>query len=382
MPSADPIRPPVRRRGRRPRIAPGLMLLLAAASLTCSSRDPAAFAAVSADQAPSDARTLHRQALDLEERGRLTEALAACERAVELAPANPAAWRLLGYLRLNASDYTGSIAASENALDLDPSDAAAHANMSWAFAALGDKTRAEYHAARVDQLTPGSPDALALRAELEQRAGRAEAALQLYQTAAQSAPDNRVLQIRYAAALRGAGQVSRARDWLRAALERNPEALQLRIALADSLFELADFAGALSHAERVLAREPDAPSALYIAGAAAYQLREYSQAAARLGQYLKADEKASEARLLYANALLYLERWPEAENHYRLLLADPPVSREAQHNLGVTLLRSGRSVEAREIFSKLCAAGDTEACPYAASAPDSAPPAILTNPGN
>ncbi len=386
MPRPARTRPPAARRSVQRRITLFAALCLAGLTLACSFRVAPGVNPGPADPVTADARSFYRAALAFDDEGRLTDALAACERAVQLAPENPAAWRLLGYLRLNASEYAASVAASETALDLSPNDPAIHANLSWAFAAQGDTDRAAYHAARVEQLAEGSPDALALRAELEERAGRSEAALELYFAAAQRGPDMPVLQMRYARALRSAGQTSRARDWLHAAIDRNPEALQLRIALADALFELADYPGAARHAEQVLEKKPNTPAALYIAGAAAYRLSDYVRAEQRLGQYLNTDETALDARLLFANALLYLERFGEAEANYRRLLADQPGRADAQFNLGVTLLRSGRTEEARPIFTGLCSAGDAAACPYANSAPgaarDGTSPPPITNPGN
>lgn len=373
---------PAAARSRSRRFALWASTLVACISLTCSSRVSAPPTPAGANRDAADANALLRQAAALEDNGRLAEALEAGERAVQLAPENFAAWRLLGYLRLNHSDYTGSIAAGETALELAPNDASAHANLSWAFAALGDRDRAEYHAARVEQLAAGSPDALALRAELEQRAGRTDAALELYRAAAQRAPDNPILQVRYAAALRGAGQSLRARDWLQVALARKPAALQLRAALADVLFELADYSGAAAHSEAVLVRAPNTAAALYIAGAAAYRLQNYSAAADRLGQFLKSDETAADARLLYANALLHLERWAEAEAQYRRLLAVRPENPLARFNLAVAILGSGRTEEARAEFSGLCAEGDAAACAYGSAAPETGQRPPVTNPGN
>jgi tetratricopeptide (TPR) repeat protein len=106
---------------------------------------------------PLRARLELQKGQQLQQQGETADALAAFERAVELAPRNPHAWVGLGIAAYETGDLKRSIEAYREALNLDETLAIAHNNMAYVLYDEGkvDEAVDEWEKA-IDDL-PGSP---------------------------------------------------------------------------------------------------------------------------------------------------------------------------------------------------------------------------------
>jgi tetratricopeptide (TPR) repeat protein len=101
----------------------------------------ASIAQIAADRNPLSVDPLFELAAIEQARGRTKEAAAALERAVDLQPANPEAWRRLGRLRLSVlSDPKGALRAFQAAYYLDPHSPASTSDVLEASRALQSPT--------------------------------------------------------------------------------------------------------------------------------------------------------------------------------------------------------------------------------------------------
>jgi tetratricopeptide (TPR) repeat protein len=103
----------------------------------------ASIARIAADRNPLSVDPLFELAAIEQARGRNQEAAAALERAVDLQPANPEAWRRLGRLRLSVlGDPKGALSAFQAAYYLDPHSQASTSDVLEASRALQSPTGA------------------------------------------------------------------------------------------------------------------------------------------------------------------------------------------------------------------------------------------------
>jgi cytochrome c-type biogenesis protein CcmH/NrfG len=103
----------------------------------------ASIARIAADRNPLSVDPLFELAAIEQARGRNQEAAAALERAVDLQPANPEAWRRLGRLRLSVlNDPKGALSAFQAAYYLDPHSQASTSDVLEASRALQSPTGA------------------------------------------------------------------------------------------------------------------------------------------------------------------------------------------------------------------------------------------------
>lgn len=91
----------------------------------------------------SDARTLHRSALEAFIGGRVDEAIAGYRKAIELDPGLAAAWNGLSKALERKGDLDGALAAGRRLVELEPDDALSHTNLSQLFQKKGMIPEAE-----------------------------------------------------------------------------------------------------------------------------------------------------------------------------------------------------------------------------------------------
>lgn len=104
----------------------------------------------------TEATTQYRMAQGYFRGGRITEALAAMEKAQALAPSNPEMWNFYGQISFLAGRYPQAEKAYRKALELDPYATDVHNNLGALYDRLGKKAEAEqeYRAALADLAYP------------------------------------------------------------------------------------------------------------------------------------------------------------------------------------------------------------------------------------
>lgn len=249
---------------------------------------------------------------------RTLEALA--KSRPDLAPA-PA---LLGQIALQEKRYAEAIRLFEQSLKADPSASSLYAPLADAYAASGDRTRAQ--AARA-------------------KAGGGIAAFgdPLVQGIYASAPRDPAAQ---ALLLAAQGQHAQARSLLDAALAQAPKDAGLLAAYARVAADAGDLATARARAQAAQQAAPGNANAQLVQG----MIQEMSgQDAAAIPSYeraVRADLKLGEARLMLGNAYMRARNFSAATEQYRQLLQIAPQDDMARLRVVAAQSQAGRCGEA------------------------------------
>ncbi|MBI3505773.1 MAG: tetratricopeptide repeat protein [Proteobacteria bacterium] len=187
---------------------------------------------------PDHPDALHLSGLVARAYGRHDEALAKIVRACALVPGNAHFEANLAAALITVGRPDEALAAADRAIAALPGHAAAHANRAAALAALERPDDAATSYRRAIELDPASVDAFNNLANLEQRRGNLDVALDLYVRALAAAPDHPHVHSNYGTAIyalhvagRKAEAAERAAAW-RAAHPDSPTARHWAAALA------------------------------------------------------------------------------------------------------------------------------------------------------
>jgi tetratricopeptide (TPR) repeat protein len=268
-------------------------------------------------------------------RGDLKGAVADAQRATELAPADPRAWRLHAVHSVAAQDLRAAIASYRRVEALGKAGVDDYADLGDLLGKVGDKIGAQAIFAKAEQIDPRHARMLVNQAGFHGRNGRLDKAQEYLERALEVEPRNaHALSSKgYVQLLRGQAaeavatlqravvldpqlangwinlghaylrsrDVGRAIPALEKALALAPQALDAHLYIAQSYLAARQNAKALHHAESVLARQPDLPAALGIV-TLAHLLEGRSDAAAASYGRLRA-RNAQAAQRLKAQAI-------------------------------------------------------------------------------
>jgi tetratricopeptide (TPR) repeat protein len=250
---------------------------------------------------PPDALPLLQSGVDAENRGALDDAVAAFQKAAELAPNSAVIFLRLGDAYMKKHDYGAAIPPLKHAAELSPDSPAVHQLLGYALLATGYAADAIPHLKMIN-------DAGALGiAELQ--AGQAAEAVTNLQAALAKAPDDPDLLFylsRASTALAG-----QSLDRLRSI---DPNSARGHQALGQTEYEMKRLPEAAKEYEQAIAMRPDLPG-----------LR------LELGQVFAAGSE-----------------WAKAEEQFRGEAKLQPGNAEAAYRLGNALLQQGKMKEAAE----------------------------------
>jgi tetratricopeptide (TPR) repeat protein len=146
--------------------------------------------------------------------------------------------------------------------------------------------------------------------------------------------------------LSSAGDHQAALSHLRQAVSDVPRA---EYALGAELIEAGDWEAAMDHFQAFVRKEPlmlEAVSARSQIGRILLRKRDFDAAAEQFRLVLQMNPAFGDAHLHLADALIGLERFPDAIDEYQQYLIDHPRDADALRNLGVALKKTGREAEA------------------------------------
>jgi tetratricopeptide (TPR) repeat protein len=323
------------------------------------------------------------QAYQLDQQGRLLEAIESYRRLLASEPRNSDALHLLGVAMAKMGRPEEALEAIASAARLQPDNPSIHANLGNALSGLGRHDEAVACFDRALALSPDFAVALHARGLAQLRLGQLEAAVLSLDQALRLAPANASMHSDLAVALERLDRKEEARRHLERATFLNPKSVEAQHNLA--LLQAAQGAlqEALASLDRALALQPrHAPihanrgNVLADLGRTQEAIASYDQALALQPRNVLAltsrgrlllREKPAQA-LANFDAVLALEREDFAANFYRgvaltLLERDAealmsferalslnPSSAEVLNNKGVTLSRLNRSAEGLECF--------------------------------
>lgn len=311
--------------------------------------------------APEEPRWPYLRGVLLRSEGRLPEAAAALERALELAPADGPTLLHLGEVELAAGRPAAARERFTMALAVgEPYAPAARYGLGRAAAALGEPARAVELFQAVLAARPGAgavryPLALALR-----RLGRTEEARTYMERRAPGAvsfPDPLLDEVESLAsgagvhARRGgealmSGRPEEAVAEYRQALGTDPAFPEARRNLALSLVRLGRYTEAREELDRALAADPDNVWLHFDLGNVRLTLGDPEGAVASFRRAAELAPGFTEARFNLANTLIGLERWDEAVGPLEEVVAADPRNVNARYLLAMSYEQRGDRAEA------------------------------------
>jgi tetratricopeptide (TPR) repeat protein len=250
-------------------------------------------------QATPEADALMQSGANAENRGDLDQAIAAFQRATDLAPSDGAAFFALGEAYMRKHDYVAAIPSLKRAAKLTPDSLPIHQSLGFALLAAGYASEAiphletahEYGALGIAQLQMGQP---------------AEAVANL-----------------------------------QAALAKHPDD-------PDLLFYLSRAASALSSQStaRLLAEFPNSARGHQAIGQNYYSVKMYPEAEKEYQQALALRPDLPGVRLELGQIYAANFEWQKAEEQFRKEVKSQPGSAEAAYRLGDVLLEEGKMKDA------------------------------------
>jgi tetratricopeptide (TPR) repeat protein len=291
-------------------------------------------------------------AQQFEAQGRLADALAAYERAVEKDPDSAYLQRKLAASLVRQNRLSDGIRYAERAHELEPDDLPTRIF-------LGQLYRLRRSPAAAEALLVGesgdplSADAGFLLYEIQMDAGRTDEALAIAQWLAQEEPGAVRSQLALASAYDALDQPKQAERVLRDGIDGDPDNLSLYVALARSRRERGDSAGEIAVYRQILDRSPGHHAALVALADAQLKAEDREGAIATLLEIeaQHPDDLRTRVRL----GFLYYEdrRYDEASERFESVLAVNPSGYEVVFFLGIAQRRSGLGDESIATFERI-----------------------------
>jgi predicted CXXCH cytochrome family protein len=204
---------------------------------------------------PADWRHFYRLGTALTA-GQAERAAAALERALALAPKEPAVLEAIANLLSRQGKTREAVATLQAALDLGAESAGIHANLGARLFQLNDVKGAEKAWREVVRLRPEAATMRLNLANLLASDGRFQEAQYHFSAAIRSAPSFADAHLAYAIALAAHGDAAQSEKHLREAIKYAPNHFEAHLRLGQALRDRGDAAGAAPHLRKA-AESPD-----------------------------------------------------------------------------------------------------------------------------
>lgn len=228
----------------------------------------------------------------------------------------------------------------------------AHNNLGHALAVRKRLDEARHHFEKALEYEPNYAQARRNLGTYYRDIGQLETALEHYELAVRLKPGDVTARGLLGSLQSQLGRKAAALETYREAVRLNPDSARARLMLGIELVEQGQVDEAVSHYQAALRRAPSA-EVNYHLGNALLRLDRLPEAIARFRAALDLNPKFAEAHNNLANALAQHDESRAAIAHLRTAVTLKPDYAEALHNLGVLLTRAGESGEAAEVFERL-----------------------------
>lgn len=200
------------------------------------------------------------------------------EEAVKLNPQNATAFAKLGDLYDSAGQNEKSLAAYRKAVEIDPEFTAVYLPLGLALAEAGNATEAEAYLAKAKAAGFESPESRAAYALILADRGQFTEAIAAYDAIIAAEPTNANARYQKAAVLAKAGEADRAIAVYREAVGIDPKLAAAWFDLGVLLYNRQDYNGAVEAYQRVIDLEPQNYTAQFYLASTYRQLERYPEA--------------------------------------------------------------------------------------------------------
>lgn len=304
-----------------------------------------------ASKLPTNERAYQNLGAALVEEGRWTEAIAACEKALQTGPElNGVAHANLGRALLGAERPSEALSQFEWAKRSNPNNPELNNLMGMALASLQRWGEAVDQYEITLRQEPNHAEAHNNLANALTKMGRIDEALSHYEFATRLRPEFADAQSNWGRSLAEAGRASEAVPHFVAALAIRPGP-DSESDLASALGAAGRWEEAISHFETALQAAPSRDDLRIGLGEAYFATGARDRARAEYEEVLRREPTSAEAHYHFANMLAREGKLDAAVPEYEATLRFQPDQAEAQHNLAVALMELGRPHEALPHFA-------------------------------
>jgi protein O-GlcNAc transferase len=279
----------------------------------------------------------------LQGQGRNAEAVASYQRALALMPTLASAQFNLGTALDGLGQTADAIAAYRHAVELKPDFAEAHNNLGTALKRSGRLDEAINCFWRASQAAPHLAEAAYNLGNALKDAGRMDEAIAWYQRATQVRPDYAAAHSNLGSALLATGRSAEAAACFRKAVELSPGFAQAHYNLGTACQELGQGDEAIAAFERAIELEPNYAAAYNNLGSSLQAAGRIDEAIARYRRAIELMPELAEAHYNLGTALQAQEANDEAIACYERAVQLRPDYAEAYGNLGAVLQARGET---------------------------------------
>ncbi len=283
---------------------------------------------------------------DLRQKGRVDEAIAHFQKALQIKPDYAEAHVNLGEALFQQGKVDEAMIHFQKALQIRPDYAEAHNNLGNALLQKGRVDEAITHLQKALQIIPGFVKARASFGNALLQKGNVDEAIVQYQTALQIKPDYAEAYNILGYALLQKGRVDEAMTQYQRALQINPDYAEAHVNLGNALCQKGKADEAMAHFQKALQINPDYVEAHINLGNTLCQKGRVDEAITHYQRVLQTNPDYAEAHNNLGNALLQKGKMDEAITHFQKALRIKPDYAGACYNLCNALLKEGRVDEA------------------------------------
>jgi len=320
--------------------------------LCCCVAAGAAVTPAPAAETPDELYARGQQALAA---GRAEEAVSLFRQALAIDPDHWESLCRVGEIQAASRRFAEAEASLERAVSIRPDSGPCQSRLAQVLLVNGKMDEAEKALQRASALMPDDSAVLFNLARLYDNTDRPEQAVEVYRKFLAVDPQGRrsaAARLRLARLLVQVLKPEDAIDYYRTYLAGQPDIPEVRAELAAALMRASRYNEAMAEYDRVFAAGvADAPS-LSNAGAIALLLHDLPRAVELLGRAVEADPKDIAARIALATALAQSNDNERAVTVLRTVTRDEPENMRAYFLLGQSLMKLGRTEEARQALER------------------------------
>jgi tetratricopeptide (TPR) repeat protein len=260
------------------------------------------------------------QALGLAKRGNQQEAMDLVIRLLEQHPDFAPALKLKGMLLEEAGHTSEAAAAYEEALKLAPNDGDLLLKVGIAKLTEGQKEEAIRLLQHCVRILPGDGDAQYYLAQAYHLNGRDDLALRAIRFSLKAEPDNISVWQKYGELLCGTGDCAAGLPWLLKAQHSDATLPRIDYDIAATDFKLMDLSGAAQYAARAVESQPNDVNALRLLATADVKLAQWQEAGHAFERILAFKNDDVESLLGLGQCELELKNYPAAVDKLQSVL--------------------------------------------------------------
>ena len=298
-------------------------------------------------QAATAVQSQFRQALELAQHGEAGRALESVDKLLAAHPTYVPAWKLKGSLLEDAKRQTEAAAAYEKGLKLAPSDPDLLYKVGVFQLVAGDRERAAALMEHYTRLQPQDGDGFYYLAQAYHLSKQDERALNAIRSCLKLKPKDPLVWQKYGELLVSSGDGENGFSWLQKAYQADPHLNRINFDLGVAALDRMDLQNAESFARRAVDEHPEDGSPLHLLASVETKLSHWQEALVLNQNLLKLNAKDADALLGLGRSQLELKQYRESIDTLNQQLASDPANILAHHYLSRAYAALGDSAEAQ-----------------------------------